>query len=148
MPISDPIELARACGEAMYGEDMASQGLGIQLEQVEPGNATMTMPVRANMLNGHGVCHGGFIFALADSAFAFACNSHNHNAVASGARIEYVAPAHLNDKLTAVAEERFSRGRTGVYDVLVKNQHDRKVALFRGNSHRIKGTVIAEKEEG
>lgn len=147
MPTPDPNELARACAGAMYSEDAASQGLGIQLAHIEPGGATMTMLVRANMLNGHGICHGGFIFSLADSTFAFACNSHNHNTVASGARIDYLAPARLNDELTAVAEERFVRGRTGVYDVLVKNQHERKIALFRGNSHRVKGTVIAEREE-
>lgn len=148
MPARDSHELARACADAMYSEDAASQGLGIQLAHIAPGLATMTMMVRADMLNGHGICHGGFIFSLADSAFAFACNSHNHNTVASGARIEYLAPAHLNDELTAVAEERFTRGRTGVYDVLIKNQHERKVALFRGNSHRIKGTLIVEDEQG
>lgn len=146
MSASDPNELARACAGEMYGRDAASQGLGIQLTQVEPGRATMTMRVRADMLNGHAICHGGFIFALADSAFAFACNSHNHSTVAAGARIEYLAPAHLNDELTAVAEERFVRGRTGVYDVLVNNQHERKIALFRGNSQRVKGSVIAEQE--
>jgi acyl-CoA thioesterase len=104
----------------------------------------LTMKVRADMLNGHATCHGGFIFTLADSAFAFACNSANLTTVASGCSIDFVAPARENDVLTAVGVERSLSGRTGVYDIEVKNQNDETVALFRGKSYRIKGQIVAE----
>jgi acyl-CoA thioesterase len=106
----------------------------------------MTMTVREDMLNGHAMCHGGFIFLLADSTFAFACNSYNRNTVAQGCSIDYLAPAHLGDVLHATGIERSRTGRTGVYDIEVRNQHGRTVALFRGKSYRIDGHVVEEAE--
>jgi acyl-CoA thioesterase len=135
--------LAERCAEAMYARDRASQGLGMQIGRVAPGFAAMTMTVRADMLNGHATCHGGFIFALADSAFAFACNSHNLTTVAAGCAIEYLAPAREGDVLTATGRERAHAGRSGVYDIDVTNQHGTTIAVFRGKSARIKGHVIA-----
>jgi acyl-CoA thioesterase len=102
----------------------------------------MSMPVREDMLNGHQSCHGGFIFSLADSAFAFACNSHNFNTVGAGCTIDYLAPGRLGDLLTAEAVEQALAGKTGVYDIQVRNQDGRMVALFRGKSHRVQGEVI------
>ena len=104
----------------------------------------MTMTVRDDMLNGHAICHGGFIFLLADSTFAFACNSYNRNTVAQGCSIDYLAPAHSGDVLHAVGVERSRSGRTGVYDIEVRNQRNETIALFRGKSYRIKGSVIEE----
>lgn len=140
---TDPQTLAEATAQAMYPRDNASQGLGMKILDIAPGRARMSMLVRSDMLNGHATCHGGFIFALADSCFAFACNSRNLNTVASGCSIEYVAPALRNDVLTAEAQERSLSGRTGVYDITVKNQDGKLIALFRGKSYRIKGEVIA-----
>ena len=138
----DAQQLARACADAMWTEDQASQAMGMIISEVSPGKATLDMPVRKDMVNGHNICHGGFIFTLADSAFAFACNSENHNTVAAGARIEFLAPGKLGDRLTAVATQVSQGGRTGVYDVVVTNQEGRKLALFRGNSHRIGGALV------
>lgn len=126
----------------MYRNDAASQGLGMRLVRVAPGRARMEMTVRPDMLNGHQTCHGGFIFSLADSTFAFACNSRNLATVASGCTIDFLAPGYAGDVLTADCEERSLSGRTGVYDVVVTNQEGRRVALFRGRSYRIKGQVI------
>ena len=137
-------ELARRCADVIYQRDNASQALGITILDVAPGSASAMMSVREDMLNGHGICHGGFIFSLADSAFAFACNSYNHNTVASGARIEYLTPARLDDKLTAVATELAASGRAGVYDVTVNNHQGETLALFRGNSRRVSGTLIGD----
>jgi acyl-CoA thioesterase len=136
--------LAEAVAAAMYAQDRASQMMGMRIIQVGPGRAQLTMTVRADMLNGHATCHGGFIFTLADSTFAFACNSNNHTTVASGAAIDFVAPAREGDVLTAVAEERSATGRTGVYDITVRNQRGETIALFRGKSHRVKGHVVTE----
>ncbi|MCD0505447.1 hydroxyphenylacetyl-CoA thioesterase PaaI [Bordetella petrii] len=138
----DPQALAQAVGTAMYAADPASRGLGMEVAEIAPGFARLTMTVRADMLNGHQTCHGGFMFALADSAFAFACNSRNVSTVASGCTIDFVAPAFAGDQLTAVAQERSLAGRTGVYDVTVTNQDGRQLALFRGRSYRIKGQVV------
>lgn len=138
----DPQALAEATVQAMFPRDNASQALGMRILEVAPGRARMSMLVRSDMLNGHATCHGGFIFALADSSFAFACNSRNLNTVASGCSIEYVAPALRNDVLTAEAQERTLAGRTGVYDITVSNQDGKIIALFRGKSYRIKGEVI------
>ena len=135
--------LAERCAEAMYARDRASQGLGIHIGKIGPGFAAMTMTVRADMLNGHATCHGGFIFALADSAFAFACNSHNLTTVAAGCAIEFLAPAREGDVLTATGRERALAGRSGVYDIDVANQHGATIAVFRGKSARVKGHVIA-----
>jgi acyl-CoA thioesterase len=136
--------LAERVAEGMYSRDRASQGLGMKMGPVSPGRAELTMTVRADMLNGHAICHGGFIFALADSAFAFACNSYNLTTVASGCAIDYMAPAREGDLLTARARERSVSGRTGVYDIEVSNQRGETIALFRGKSYRIKGHVVEE----
>jgi acyl-CoA thioesterase len=137
----DPQALAELAGKTMYERDPASQALGMALAAIRPGYARMTMTVREDMLNGHRTCHGGYIFMLADSAFAFACNSHNHNTVGAGCTIEYLAPGQLGDVLTAEALEQALSGKTGVYDVKVVNQDGRTVALLRGKSHRIGGMV-------
>jgi acyl-CoA thioesterase len=136
--------LAERVAEGMYSRDRASQALGMRIASVGPGHAELTMPVRADMLNGHAICHGGFIFALADSAFAFSCNSYNLTTVASGCAIDYMAPAREGDVLTARARERSVSGRTGVYDIEVSNQRGETIALFRGKSYRIKGHVVEE----
>jgi len=138
----DATALARRVAQRMYDSDRASRALGMTITAVAPGRATLTMPVRSDMVNGHAICHGGFIFALADSAFAFACNSYNFNTVAQGCSIEYLAPAREGDVLTAVAQERSLAGRTGVYDIEVTNQHGETIALFRGKSYRIKGHIV------
>ncbi|WP_113753195.1 hydroxyphenylacetyl-CoA thioesterase PaaI [Bordetella trematum] len=143
---TDPQALADAVSEAMFAEDAASQGLGMRVVESGPGYARLTMTVRPDMLNGHKTCHGGFIFALADSCFAFACNSRNVSTVASGCVIDYLAPGFEGDILTAVGQERSLAGRTGVYDVTVTNQEGRNVAIFRGRSYRIKGQIIGQAE--
>jgi len=138
----DPQRLAELAGKTMYQRDPASQALGMALDAIRPGYARMSMRVRDDMLNGHGTCHGGYIFMLADSAFAFACNSHNFNTVGAGCTIDYLAPARAGDMLVAEAVERALSGKTGVYDVVVTDQDGRKVALFRGKSHRVAGHVV------
>ena len=134
--------LAERVAAAMYARDVASQGLGMRVERIAPGRAELTMTVRADMLNGHAICHGGFIFTLADSAFAYACNSYNLTTVASGCTIDFLAPARVGDLLTAIALRSCAIGRTGVYDVEVDNQRGERIALFRGKSYRIKGHVV------
>lgn len=138
---SNPQALAELAGKTMFERDPASQALGMLLAEIRPGYARMTMPVRADMLNGHRTCHGGYIFMLADSAFAFACNSHNHNTVGAGCTIDYLAPGREGDLLTAEATEQALAGKTGVYDIKVSNQDGRTIALFRGKSHRVAGMV-------
>ncbi len=138
---SNPQALAELSGKTMYDNDPASRSLGMLLAEIRPGYARMTMPVRADMLNGHQTCHGGYIFMLADSAFAFACNSHNHNTVGAGCTIDYLAPGREGDVLTAEATEQALAGKTGVYDIKVVNQEGRTIALFRGKSHRVAGMV-------
>ncbi|MCS0631736.1 hydroxyphenylacetyl-CoA thioesterase PaaI [Telluria mixta] len=139
---SDPQALAELAGKTMYERDPASQALGMTLDAIRPGFARMRMRVREDMLNGHGTCHGGYIFMLADSAFAFACNSHNFNTVGAGCTIDYLAPGRAGDVLVAEAVEQALAGKTGVYDVVVTDQDGRKVALFRGKSHRVAGHVV------
>jgi len=134
--------LAEAVAEAMYARDPAVRALGIRIDRVAPGFARLSMPVREDMLNGHGLCHGGLIFTLADSAFAYACNNRNQNTVASGCAIDFLAPARMGDLLSAEAMEQSLAGRTGIYDITVVNQDGRRLALFRGRSHSIKGEVI------
>ena len=134
--------LAAAVGEAMYARDAASQALGMTLEEVGPGYARLRMEVRADMLNGHGTCHGGLVFALADSAFAFACNSHGVVTVAAGCSIEFLAPAREGDDLVAEAEELHREGRNGVYDVAVRRADGALVATFRGRSAATRGRVL------
>jgi len=133
--------LAELAGRTMFERDPASQALGMVLDDIRPGYARMTMTVRADMLNGHATCHGGYIFMLADSAFAFACNSHNLSTVGAGCTIDYLAPGRAGDVLVAEATEQALQGKTGVYDVTVKTADGRTIALFRGKSHRIGGTV-------
>lgn len=141
--MSSPEErTAAAVGEAMYARDTASQALGMTLEEVRPGYARLRMRVRADMLNGHGSCHGGLVFALADSAFAFACNSHDVVTVAAGCSIEFLAATHEGDELVAVAEERFREGRNGVYDVEVRRADGALVATFRGRSASTRDSVL------
>ena len=140
----DEQQLAEASAAAMWADDKASQVMGMSITAIAPGTATLVMSVREDMVNGHDICHGGFIFTLADSAFAFACNSQNQVAVASGARIEFLAPGKLGDQLTAVATMASQGKRNGVYDVVVSNQDGRQVALFRGNSARIGGELVDE----
>jgi len=144
-PAAAPAEaqaLAERVAAAMYARDAASQAMGMTVAGIGPGHAELTMTVRADMLNGHAICHGGFIFTLADSAFAFACNSYNLTTVASGCTIDFIAPAREGDVLTAVAQERSASGRTGVYDIEVANQRGESIAFFRGKSYRIKGHII------
>lgn len=129
--------LAEASIRAMYDGDRASQSLGMRILGVQPGGARVEMLVRPDMTNGHGICHGGFIFSLADSTFAFACNSHGAATVAAGAAIDFLRPAKVGDRLVAIAVERSRTRRTGVYDVTVEDQDGEIVALFRGRSHQI-----------
>lgn len=137
-------QLAQQVGEHMLAADVASrQTLGIELIFCKPGQARMQMRVTAAHLNGHQICHGGFIFTLADSTFAFACNSHNKVAVAASAAIEFLKPAHLDDVLLCDGQEQVLSGRHGVYDMVVRNQHDDIIALFRGKSAQIQGTVVS-----
>ena len=143
-PITDPQALADAVTHAMWSRDRATQGLGIQILSVKPGYALMAMPVRGDMVNGHHICHGGFMFTLADSAFAFACNSYNKNAVAAGCSIEFLKPGKLDDVLTCEGIEQTLSGRHGIYDMKVTNQNGEVIAMFRGKSAQIPGTVIPE----
>ena len=140
--MTDAEDLARRVADAMFARDNASRGLGMRIARVGPGRAELTMTVRSDMVNGHAICHGGLVFTLADSAFAFACNSYNFNTVANGCTIEFLAPAREGDVLTAVAHERSQVGRNGVYDVEVRNQDGVTIAHFRGKSTRIKGEVL------
>lgn len=139
----DPLALAAKVGEAMWSRDRATQALQMQLVSVKPGYALITMPVQEHMLNGHLTCHGGYLFTLADSAFAYACNSHNQNTVASACHIDYLAPARAGDLLEAEAVERSLTGRTGVYDVTVRIHGGKTIALFRGKSYRVSGETIS-----
>ena len=144
---SDPIALAQAVGESMFAVDNASRVfMGMSLVECRPGRAVMRMTVREDFLNGHKICHGGFIFTLADSTFAFACNSYNINTVAAGCSIEFLRPAKLGEVLTAVGEEQVRKGRQGIYDICVSNQDGEVVAMFRGKSAHIQGTVIPASE--
>ncbi len=136
-----PQTLAEQCADAMFSRDEASQQLGMEIRSVQPGGATLTMTVDERMIQGHGNCHGGYLFALADSAFAFACNTYDRTTVAAGCSIEYVAAARLGDLLTATATERSRGRRTGVYDIEITNQEGRTVALFRGKSYQVQGSV-------
>ena len=125
--------------EGMFRNDRASKLLGMQIVDVSPGSATLVMTIRDDMLNGHDICHGGLITTLADSAFAFACNSYNELTVASGFSVDLLAPGRLNDVLTARCTEVSKAGRTGVYDAVITNQRGERVAVFRGRSYTMKG---------
>lgn len=139
--------LAEATTVAMWSGDRASQGLGMRVLEVGPGRAVLAMTVREDMVNGHGICHGGLVFTLADSAFAVACNSRNHVTLAQAADIVFVAPARLGETLLATATERTSFGRNGVYDVSVRRESDAAViAEFRGRSRQVAGTLVDPEE--
>lgn len=137
--------VAELVARAMLAKDDASASLGMRLEQARPGFARLHMAVRAVMLNGHGLCHGGIVFALADSAFAVACNTHNAVTVAAAASIDFLAPARLDDELTAEARELWRSKRSGIYEVSVSNQRGEPVALFRGRSHCLGGEIVPAK---
>jgi acyl-CoA thioesterase len=133
--------LAERAAAALYERDRASQSLGMRIAGVRPGWARVTMAVREDMLNGHGLCHGGLVFALADSAFAFACNSYNESTVAAAASIDYLAAARAGDQLTAEAAQLWRTRRNGLYEITVTNQRGERIALFRGRSYRVDGQV-------
>jgi acyl-CoA thioesterase len=133
----DPQALAQHVGRGMMAEDEASRGLGMRIEQMGPGYAKLSMRVRPDMLNGFKICHGGFITLLADSAFAFACNSRNALTVAASITVDFLAPAREGDLLVAEAGEVSLAGRTGLYDVTVRNERGERIAVLRGRSHRL-----------
>ena len=136
-----------ACSAAMNENDYAAKALGIKILSTTLGSSVLSMTVREDMLNGLGGCHGGMIFSLADTAFAHACNSANKPTVASGCTIDYIAPGKEGDTLTAHAVERTRSGRTGIYDVEVFNQHKQLIAVFRGRSYQLKGSLVPEISE-
>lgn len=145
--MKDAAGLARACAEKMWGEDNASKGLGMDIRDIAPGHAVMTMEVKPGMVNGHGLCHGGFIFTLADSAFAFACNTYNEMTVAQHCAVAFLRPARLGDTLIAEATERTREGRSGIYDVCVRNLAGDIVAEFRGHSRTLGQKFFPEHAE-
>lgn len=138
-----PEDVARACADAMWKEDDASKGLGMELVEIRPGQAVMAMTVQPHMVNGQRVCHGGYIFTLADSAFAFACNSRNDRAVAAQGNVTFIRPGKLGDRLVATAREISRSGRSGIYDVSVTSG-DSVIAEFRGHSRVIPGTWLPD----
>lgn len=142
--------IAETVGAGMYEEDAASQALGLTIDAMGPGYARLVMPVRPDMLNGFKICHGGLITTLADSAFAFACNSRNQLTLAAGITVDFIAPAKEGDVLSAAATEVSQTGRTGIYDVVVTNQNGETIAVLRGRSHQIKDrkTVSTRNESG
>ncbi|MEO0329202.1 MAG: hydroxyphenylacetyl-CoA thioesterase PaaI [Pseudomonadota bacterium] len=139
-----PNQLAQACAQSMWANDNASKGLGMEIIEVTSGNAILRMTVRDDMTNGQKICHGGFIFTLADSAFAFACNGYNQFTVAQGCKIDFLAPAFAEDVLTANAREQYREGRSGIYDATVTNQDGKVIAEMRGNSRTVKGQHLAD----
>jgi acyl-CoA thioesterase len=143
--VSDAADLARRCTDAMWTDDAASQGLGMTIDHVAPGQARLSMPIRPDMLNGLGVCHGGFIFSLADSAMAFASNGHGAHAVAQHASVTFIRPGKAGETLTAEAVERSRKGRSGLYDVTVIGSSDGSViAEFRGHTRLTGGRFFTD----
>ena len=134
-------QTAQRCAEIMWADDNASKALGMRLVDVAPGRATLQMTVREDMVNGHGIGHGGLTFTLADSAFAFACNSYNRRTVAQSCQVTFLAPTRLGETLTAEAVERSREGRDGVYDVTVRNG-ETVVARFVGHSKEVRGSFF------
>jgi acyl-CoA thioesterase len=141
-PPLDAQTIAERVGAGMLADDAASQGLGMRVDAMAPGYARLSMNVRPDMLNGFKICHGGFITALADSAFAFACNSANQLSVAAAIAVDFIAPAREGDRLSAEAKEIALAGRSGIYDVRVVNQRGETIALLRGRSHRLKDQQV------
>ena len=139
-------QLAEAVVAKMFATDRASQMLGMRVAAVRPGYALVEMEVTAEMVNGHAICHGGIIFSLADSAFAFACNTGNLVTVAAGCSIDFLAPVHAGDRLRAEASEQAIAGRSGVYDVTITNQRDERVALFRGRARRLDREIVGPED--
>jgi acyl-CoA thioesterase len=140
--VADPQALAESCAAAMWARDKASANLGMAIERVGPGTAVVTMTVRSDMVNGHGMCHGGFIFTLADSAFAFACNSYNVTTVAASCDIAFLKPARAGEVLRATAREVYRESRNGIYDIAVTDESCAAIAHVRGKSRTIGGPVI------
>jgi acyl-CoA thioesterase len=140
----DAAEIAQASADAMWADDKATRAMGMKIEKVGPGLAVLSMSIGVNMVNGHGSCHGGYIFSLADSAFAFACNSHNQRHVAQHCQISYLAPGRLGMRLIAEARERHRTERSGIYDVTVKTEAGETIAEFRGHSRSIPGTLVPQ----
>ncbi len=140
-PAPDPQDVAERCARAMWAGDHASQQLGMAIIAVGPGTASLTMTITERMANGHGIAHGGFIFALADSAFAFACNSHGPHVVAAHCSISYLKPGRVGDVLVATAREVTREGRSGIYDIRV-TRGDAVMAEFRGHSRQIAGSWV------
>lgn len=139
---ADAHAMAKACADAMWQNDRASKGLGMQIQRVAPGEAVISMTVRKEMTNGHGICHGGFIFTLADSTFAFACNTYDQRTVAQQCAVTFIESAHEGDVLTAHALERTRSGRSGIYDVTVRDGTNKVIAEFRGHSRTITGRLL------
>ena len=139
-----PQRIAQLCAEALLAGDQASRNLGMRMEDVKPGAARLRMTVRLDMVNGHGICHGGIVFALADSAFAVACNTYNAVTVAAAASIDFLAPVRMHDELTAEARELWRSKRSGIYEIVVSNQRGEQVALFRGRSHSTGGQIVPD----
>ena len=138
----DEFAIAKQCRDTMYAADVAVRALDIKVEVTGAGRAEAELEIRSEMLNGHDVCHGGYLFTLADTAFAYACNSYNLVTFAAGASIEFLRPAKLGDQIVAVATERHRGGRTGIYDVVLSNQEGAEVAIFRGRSHSTRDTLF------
>lgn len=143
-PDPESQRLAELAAQALFTGDHASRNLGISIDEVRPGFARLRMRVRSEMINGHGMCHGGLIFALADSAFAVACNTHNAVTVAAAASIDFLAPAKIHDELTAEARELWRSKRSGLYEISVSDQRGETIALFRGRSHCIGGQLVPD----
>ena len=141
--MKDANELAKACADSMWADDRASKDMGMEIDEIAPGYARLSMTIADDMTNGLDIAHGGLIFMLADSTFAFACNTYNQRTVAQSCTINFIAPARGGDRLTATATERNRSGRSGIYDVTVVNQAGETIAEFRGNSRTIKGQHIA-----
>jgi acyl-CoA thioesterase len=141
--VTEAEDVARRCAAAMLADDRASRGLGMDVAEVSPGRALVRMTIREEMANGHAIGHGGFTFALADSAFAFACNTYDRRTVAAGCDINFLSAVRVGDVLEAEAVERYRNGRNGIYDVTVR-RGDEVVAEFRGRSREIGGSLLEE----
>ena len=141
--MNDPQSIAEACADALWANDHASQKLGMEIKNISPGCAELAMTVANDMTNGHGICHGGFLFTLADSAFAFSCNTYDQCCVAQHCTISYLAPAFAGDKLLAAAHEVSRQGRNGIYDIRITNQKLETIVEFRGYSRTINGTLLS-----
>ena len=142
----DDVTTALRCREEMFANDYALHALGIEVTVSDPGRAEAAMEVRADMMNGHNICHGGFIFTLADTAFAYACNTYNVVTVAAGANIDFLKPGRCGDKLTAIAKERHRGRRLGLYDIEVRNQDGELLAIFGGRSHATRQPLLSESD--